>query len=174
MYDNDSLWKSLRPGDQITVIKTHYTPARPDHTYPARVVGTDRPGWFAFEAEWGLADMDVDGILYETGGTLIEYFSPDKHFNIFHVFRRNGESSGFYANVTELPMLTVIDDSELYLTWIDCWLDVIKLPTGEMKLLDEDELIASGIEQSDPALESRIRNAAHEAWTLLNSGEWRA
>lgn len=172
MPGTESLWHSLRPGDELTVIKTHYTPGRPDHTYPARVIATDRPGWFAFEAEWSLPDMDVDGILYETGGTLIEYFSPDQSFNIFHVFRRNGESSGLYANITELPMLTVIDDSELYLTWIDCWLDVIKLPTGELKVLDEDELVSSGVEQSDPELASRIRNAAHEVKALLDSDDW--
>lgn len=172
MVEERHLWDSLRPGDDLTIIKTHYTPGRPDYTYSARVIESDRPGWFAFAAEWALSDMDVDGILYETGGTIIEYFSPDRQFNIFHVFRRNGEPSGFYANVTELPMLSVIGGSDLYLTWIDCWLDVIKLPGGEMKLLDEDEFAESGVEQSNPTLAASVRRAADEAYALLSSKEW--
>lgn len=172
MTDDQHLWDSLKPGDDVTIIKTHYTPGRPDYTYPARVVPSDHAGWVALEAEWAMPDLDADGIIYETGGTIIEYFAPDKHFNIFHVFRRNGESSGLYANITELPMLTVIDGSELYLTWIDCWLDVVKLPGGEMKVLDEDELDESGIEQSNPELAATIRKAAEDAFALLASNEW--
>lgn len=167
-----SFWQSLQPGDELTVVKTHYTPDRPDYSYPARLIESDRPGWYAFEAKWALPDMDVDGILYETDGVLIEYFSPQQRFNIFHVFRRNGESSGFYANVTELPILERDESGELRLTWVDCWLDVIKLPSGEMKLLDEDELVESGIEQSDSALARSIRQAAADAYDLLSSEEW--
>ena len=172
MTEDKHLWESLKPGDDLTVIKTHYTPGRQDVMYPARAMTSDHPGWYAFYAEWGLEDMEVDGVLYENGGQIIEYFSPERHFNIFHVFRRNGESSGYYANVTELPMLTVIDGSELFLTWIDCWLDVVKLPGGEMSLLDEHELVESGIQESNPGFAAKIRKAADEAYATLASDEW--
>ena len=166
------LWQDLRPGDELTIIKTHYTSGRPDYSYPARMIESDHPGWFAFEATWALSDMDVDGILYETGGVLIEYFSPEKHFNIFHVFRRTGETSGYYANVTELPVLAHDETGRLTLRWIDCWLDVIKLPNGNLKLLDEDELVASGVETSSPELGQKIRHAADEAIATLSTDEW--
>lgn len=170
--DNRSLWDRLHPGMQLTVVKTHYTAHRPDYSYPAVVIETDRPGWFALEAQWALPDMNVDGIQYETDGLLIEYFSPDQNFNIFHVFRRNGETSGLYANVTELPTLARAGQGNLVLTWIDCWLDVIRLPNGDVRLLDEDELVESGLEETNPQLARRIRESGDSALKLLSSEEW--
>lgn len=168
----DPHWNELYPGFELTIVKTHYTAHRPDYSYPARMIESDRPGWFAFDAEWALPDMDVDGILYETGGRIIEYFAPDKRFNIFHVFQRNGKSSGFYANVSELPTVTRVAPDTYTLTWIDCWLDVVKLPSGEILLLDEDELEASGLERRDPSHAKRIREAAQDAMNVLRSDEW--
>lgn len=172
MVHDVSLWRDLQPGSELIIVKTHYTPDRPDYQYPARMIQSDRPGWYAFEAEWALPDMDVDGILYETGGTLIEYFSPEKHFNIFYVFRRSGESSGFYANLTDLPTLEREDDGELTLTWIDCWLDVVRLPDGTIKVLDEDEYQESGVSESDPELDRAIQAALAELLEQLSAGEW--
>lgn len=172
MSVNCSLWDRLRPGDEITIVKTHYGQHRPDYSYPAGVIESDHPGWFAFEATWALPDMNVDGILYEKGGTLLEYFSPQQFFNVFHVFRRGGESAGLYANVTELPILNRDVQDKLTLTWTDCWLDVIRLPGGDIQLLDEDELEASGVEQTNPELTRRIRAAACTAAEVLSSDEW--
>lgn len=172
MSSNDSLWNLLVPGVDVSIVKSHYTPDRPDYSYPARVIESDRPGWLSFEAAWALPDMDVDGILYETRGRIIEYFSPDQLFNIFHVFQRSGASSGFYANVSELPTLRQDEHGQLVLTWIDCWLDVIKLPNGEIRLLDENDLAASGVEELNPELATRIRMVANDVLDLLSSDGW--
>lgn len=165
-------WDNLHPGMSVNIVKTHYTPHRPDYCYPAEVIESDRPGWFAFEAHWALPDMNVDGILYETDGLLVEYFSPEQNFNIFHVYRRNGESSGLYANVTESPTLAHTAQAGLVLTWVDLWLDVIRLPGGDVKLLDEDELEASGLLHTNPQLANMIRASADEALRVLSSREW--
>lgn len=168
------LWDSLIPMQAVTIVKTYYDHARSDVMYPARMIPSEHPGWFAFEAVWTLPDMNVDGVHYETDGRMLEYFSPIRMFNVFHVFRRNGESSGYYANVTEYPLLECDEHGELRLTWIDLWLDVIKLPNGEVVVLDEDEFLASGIESTNPELARGIRSACRDAEQSLASNVWLA
>lgn len=133
-------WQSLREGDQITIIKSSWQNTAPSVAYPGKLLQRCENGWYVFEAIWTLPDLDEGGVLFETGAKLLEYFSPDHRFNVFHVFGRDGTSHGYYGNVIAPPTLEKIDADGYRLTWEDHWLDVLLLPDSRMELLDEDEL----------------------------------
>lgn len=165
----ESLWHPLTPGTHVTLTKVSSDPGKPDYSYPATVVPTERTGWTALETTWTLPDLDVHGVLFEHGGPIVEYFAPDRPYNIFHVHRADGASSGLYANVTLLPVLTRHEDGQLQLAWHDQWLDVVKRMDGSIEVLDEDELAAS---DADEPTRARIRAQCAELKALIESDDW--
>lgn len=156
-------------GRSITIVKTHPGSVKPPIRYVAHPVCCERPGWLAYSAEWTLPDMVVDGVRYETGGELIEYFSLNTLYNVFRVHDRAGVVTGLYCNVTA-PV--EISDDGCELVWEDRWLDAVKLPDGTIAILDEDEYEASGIPTSDPLLDQEIRTALRELVESLRRGDW--
>lgn len=164
----------LTPGQRITIVKRHFRDEKPPIVYTGEVVPCPYGDWLAFDCVWTLPDMDVDDIRYEQGAHLTEYFSPHRRYNIFRVYDRAGNVTGLYGNVT--APITILPDAagEPVLTWLDQYLDVIKLPDGTVCVLDEDEYEATDIPRTDSALDIEIRGAAQELKAELESGRWDA
>lgn len=168
----DNAWTALHAGQQLTVIKTHWNNDGPTLRYPAIVVPSDRADWIAVEAIWTLPDVDVEGVRFLTGGRITEFFSSTNRFNVFQVFAPSGEFTGLYANVTAPTVLSSDDVGQTVMTWEDHWLDVVKLPDGTIKVLDESEFAASGVDRTDPSLAAQIIAAKDELLGQIRAGIW--
>lgn len=167
-------WMSLHVGQRVTVVKAHWKDSSHDWQYPGTIIPFQRDDWIAIEAEWTMPDADVDGVRFITGGKIIEYFSPTQRFNIFQVYAPDGRFTGIYANVTAPTQFRLDDVGQPVLTWEDHWLDIVRLPDGTLKVLDEDEYQETGIAHSDPTLDRTIRHALTELHQQLASGIWDA
>lgn len=152
-------WEDLSPGQQITIVKL--TPEGIEAArYPAEAVATQEPGgWVVARAVWTYDAVDVDGLQFVPGDTLLEWFSAEHPFNAFAVLAPGTTPRGWYANVTLPAYLERERDGQgrPVLVWHDLYLDLIGLPNGEARVLDEDELAASHLEERDPGRYGLIR-----------------
>jgi hypothetical protein len=133
---------------------------RPDGTPATRYQAVELAspaGWIATEAHWTFKTVDIGHFTFEPGDRLEEFFSLDRWYNLFVVFRPTGELAGWYCNVT-YP--TIVTGDELH--WHDLWVDVIVTREGQVAVLDEDELEASGLAATDPPLYATILAARDE------------
>ena len=161
----------IAPGTLATVVKL--SPAGNEVARYSAVV-TDEvcpEPWLAVRANWTMKRVDASGLIFEPGDTLIEYFSPEHWFNAFRVIAPDGAVRGIYGNVTSRPRLN-LTATEVFVTWHDLYLDVIRLADGKVVLVDEEELAASGLEQTDHSLFDRIRSTADGMLTLAKSGKF--
>ncbi len=154
-------WPDLPPGTALTVVKL--APDRSEVTrYPGSVVeAAAPPPWVAVRAIWVNRRVVLDGLAFETGDTLYEYFSPDHPFNAFAVIDPGGALRGWYANVTHPATLDPTTDPPT-LTWHDLYLDLVALPDGTAVVRDEDELAEAAVAQLDPELHETIVAARDE------------
>ncbi len=149
--DRAQVWPDLEVGSRLTILKINHDGAIA-FEYPGTIVDTDAPApWIAVACEWTLPTVEADGLVFVTGDTLIEFYSPEHCYNAFRVHAADGTIRGWYANVT-YP--TVVHGTTL--EWHDLWLDLIVLPDGSMTVRDQDELEESGIEGEEPELHARI------------------
>ncbi len=169
----DSLWSHLTPGTRLTVIKATFTGEQVTR-YPGVVIASDRPGWLALDASWALDDAKIDGVRYERGGLMREYFSATERFNVFQVYGRDGEPGGVYANITAPARVELDQHGNLELTWEDHWIDVVKRADGTIAVLDEAELDSSGLESTHPDLFTEIRSARDRVLAQFEAGLWDA
>jgi uncharacterized protein len=162
---------NLAPGEPVSVVKLN--PAGIEVArYPAVVREEAAPApWFSVEARWVMKRVDVCGLVFEPGDTLIEYFSPAHWFNAFRVISPSGTERGIYGNVTYPTAISTVDD-EIVVSWHDLYLDVLRLGDGAVLLCDEDELADSGLATTDRDLHARITSTAEEMLTLARSGEF--
>ena len=159
-------WPRLRVGTALTVVKL-----APDGSEVVRYPGVVMeagvpPPWLAVRARWVNRAVALDGLRFEPGDTLHEFFSPADRFNVFSVFAPGGELRGWYANVTH-PAALDPRTRPPTLTWHDLYLDVIGLPGGAVAIRDEDELVASGLGERQPALAAAIAAARDEVVARL-------
>ena len=157
----------IAPGTLATVVKL--SPAGNEVArYSAIVTDEVCPEpWLAVQANWTMKRVDASGLIFEPGDTLIEYFSPEHWFNAFRVIAPDGAVRGFYGNVT-LSTTIKSDSDEVFVTWHDLYLDVIRLADGKVVLADEEELATSGLAQTDHSLFDRIRSTADGMLTWRN------
>lgn len=163
-HENQELWRSLRIGQEILVVKLS-----PDGDeaarYPATLVErAEEDDWVALRATWTYQRVDIDGLLFDPGDELIEWFSPVMPFNAFAVFNPESGLRGWYANVTYPAYLepgTASDDPPT-LFWHDLYLDLVGLPDESFVIRDADELAESGLEVDDPRLHREVLAAADE------------
>src|SRR5262245_23755898 len=92
-------WAALRPGQALTVVKLDPDGAEVAR-YDGTVVAAGAPPWVAVRAVWTRRLVELDGLRFVPGDTLIEYFSPVDLFNGFAVYAPDGGFRGWYANVT--------------------------------------------------------------------------
>ncbi len=142
-------------GDRVRIIKL-----RPDGSEAATYDAVELPGpfpedWRAFRAEWTLGRIVAGGLVFETGDHLHEYFSPTAWFDAFALFSPGGELKGWYANVTWPTTFEEGPDGET-VVWQDLYVDLIGFPDGQYLILDEDELEASDLMESEPDLVTLI------------------
>lgn len=130
-------------------------------TYPGRVLpDPGHPDWLVAEARWVNRPVRQGDLTFQTGDRLIESFSASHPWNGFAVHHPDtGELRGWYANVT-FPARVEPGAERPRLIWRDLFLDVVGTPGGTILLLDEDELAASGLAETDPQLHRAIVAAA--------------
>lgn len=157
-------WRELVPGLAVSIVKL-----APDGQEAARysgeIVATMDPGsWVGLRATWTYALLEMDGLSFQPGDGLLEWFSPELPFNAFAVLSPTGNLRGWYANVTKPAYLRPAEaNGDLAeLVWHDLYIDLVGLPDGRYSIRDQDELEASSLAQDDPALFSSIRAAADE------------
>ena len=129
--------------------------------YQGEVVGHREDSWLIVHATWTHRTVDVGELAFCLGDELLEWFSPRHRFNAFAVFSPEDHFKGWYANVTHPARLDVASDPPV-LVWHDLYLDLVGLPDGSFTLRDDDELLASGLAITDPALHARILEAQSE------------
>lgn len=165
-------WLDLPAGTSIDIVKIG-----PDGDHVVTYAGTvlrplDDDGWLMTEARWINRTVDLGGLVFHTGDTLIEWFSPVHAYNCFTVIDpRDGAVRGWYANVTR-PATLVAGAQRPRLTWYDLYLDVVANPTGYVSLRDQDELEASGIPRSSPELGQAIVSMGNELETRARGQVW--
>ncbi len=149
---------SIPIGETVTVVKR--SPDGSEATrYPAVRVESKAPApWIELVAEWTVPDVEVAGLSFIPGDTVREFFSARHPFNAFAVISPEGESRGWYGNVTYTAFFDMVE-GERVLVWHDLYLDVVILPDGVMHLLDDSELEESGIPARDPAFAAAIVQA---------------
>ena len=163
-HETWDLWQNLALGQELTVIKLNPEGAEAAR-YPAVVVArAPEDGWVALRARWTYQRVEIDGLVFDPGDELIEWFSPMLPFNAFAVVGPAGELRGWYANVTYPAYLEQESDADNIptLIWHDLYLDLVGLPDETFVTRDEDELAESGLAASDPALHGEIQAAANE------------
>jgi predicted RNA-binding protein associated with RNAse of E/G family len=161
----------LAPSSPVTVVKLD-PKGREVARYSAVVVDEVCPEpWITVRATWTMKRVDASGLIFEPGDTLIEYFSPAHWFNAFRVIAPDGQFRGIYGNVTH-PTSLATDYGVTVVTWHDLYLDVLLLADGSALLADEEELVDSGLAETEPDLFKRIRSTADEMLTLAKSGRF--
>jgi predicted RNA-binding protein associated with RNAse of E/G family len=166
---SDVTWPDLPPGTRLEIVKL--APEGDEVArYPAEVIEASAPPpWVAVRATWVSRRHDLDGLLFVPGDTLHEFFSPAHPYNLFSVFAPDGRLRGWYANVT-YPSCLDRTTAPPTLYWHDLYLDVVALPDGTTVVRDEDELAASGLAASDPALHAVILAARDELLARRRDG----
>jgi hypothetical protein len=153
-------WLSLLPGAKLTIVKL-----APDGSEAARyqgeVVGHRPDSWIVVLATWSHRTIELGGLSFYPGDTLVEWFSPRHPFNAFAVFSPADRLKGWYANVTHPAQLDTAAAPPV-LVWHDLYLDLVGLPDGSFTLRDDDELFAAGLADSEPELHARILAARSE------------
>jgi hypothetical protein len=129
--------------------------------------------WVALQALWTYERVEIDGLTFDPGDDLIEWFSPVLPFNAFAVLSPEGVLRGWYANVTYPAFLepAAADSPIPTLVWHDLYLDLVGLPDATFVVRDEDELAESGLAASDPLLHREIGQAAVELARRFESGD---
>jgi hypothetical protein len=161
-HEARELWQHLEPGQEIQVVKLD--PAGKEAArYPAVVEArAQEDDWVALRAIWTYQRVEIDGLIFEPGDELIEWFSPLLPFNAFAVISPAGALRGWYANVTYPAYLEPEAGHLLTLFWHDLFLDLVGSPDNTFVTRDEDELAESGLEGRNPRLHHEILAAANE------------
>jgi hypothetical protein len=162
-------WSELRPGTSVTIVKRAAMGGKEDVRYPATtVVSSLPPPWVVFQASWTMGTYTQGPLTFETGDILHEVFSPIHPYDGFAIYDPDGALKGWYANVTYPAFFDSGTDSRV-LVWHDLFVDIVATPSGDVLVLDEDELEESGLLATDPALHRRILAARDELLERLRT-----
>jgi protein associated with RNAse G/E len=139
--------------------------------YPGTVIrGFDQDFWLLVHATWTYRRIELDGLSFCPEDDILEWFSPAHWFNAFAVFSREGRFKGWYANVTYPAQIDMNADPPV-LTWHDLYVDLVGLPDATFTIRDDDELLASGLDDTYPGLYQRILAARMELIRLFAQGQ---
>ncbi|WP_377269950.1 DUF402 domain-containing protein [Peterkaempfera sp. SMS 1(5)a] len=146
----------LAPGSEVTVRLVKHP--RPDVRYPATVIHDDGIR-ITVQAPWaGPPSRDFGFVRFERGDVFTEHYWRDRWYSVKEVRAGDGTLKGWYCDVTRpaavVGGILVVQDLDL-----DLWLPADR---STALRLDEDEFLASGIEQRDPAAAARARAALDE------------
>jgi protein associated with RNAse G/E len=97
------------------------------------------------EAFFNRDDTQVGGIAMAKGDRFLETYFADRWYNIYEIHNpESGALRGWYSNVSRPASIQpgVIE-------YVDLALDLIVLPNGQMKVLDEDEFAELDLSDAD-------------------------
>lgn len=94
--------------------------------------------------------VDLHGVLLPAGTVSIGYFWQQRPYNVYHFLAGDGATVALYCNICDRT--AIAEDS---IRWRDLVVDVLVMPDGGVRVLDEDELPA-GLEET---LTAYIENA---------------
>jgi hypothetical protein len=146
----------LTAGREVTVrlVKAEREKLR----YQARVLADDGTHLVVRAPYAGDGPHDLGYTMFEPGDVFTEHYWRDRWFSVKEVRRPDGSLKGWYCDVTKPVRIdgdtVVSDDLDL-----DLWLSG---DGQEILRLDEDEFLASGLPQADPATADRARQALDE------------
>ncbi len=150
----------LVQGTPVTIVKL-----RPNGDeairYPGKAISAP-PGWVAARAPWKQGRIDLGYLIFEPNDIFLEYFALERPFNIFAIFREDGSHKGWYCNVTQ-P--TWVEGETIY--WHDLYVDVVAYPDGRSLVLDEDELLSSGLKMTEPETHQMILRARDDLLQMI-------
>ncbi|MEV4757881.1 DUF402 domain-containing protein [Micromonospora sp. NPDC049559] len=144
-----------RPGDAVGVRLVKHP--RPDVRYAAVVVADDGDH-VVVRAPWaGAPTRDMGFVRFEEGDLFTEHYWRSRWYSVKEVRGADGVRKGWYCDVTR-PARLYDGTLEVHDLDLDLWLSA----DGRTLLrLDEDEFLASGLTERDPA-------AARAAWQALD------
>lgn len=145
----------MAAGDQVRIVKLRPDGSEATTYYAVELEGSFPEDWRGFRAQWTVGTIDAGGLVFEIGDYLHEYFSPTAWFDAFALFAPDGRLKGWYGNVT-WPAIFEAGPAEETVVWHDLFVDLIAFPDGQTRVLDEDELEASGMLETDPDVATLI------------------
>jgi hypothetical protein len=154
----------LAPGSEVTVVLVKRP--RPEVRYPG-VVTHDDGTHVVVRAPWaGPASRDFGFVRFESGDVFTEHYWRDRWYSVKEVRSGTGAVKGWYCDVTRPAGVErdalVVEDLDL-----DLWLSADR---GTILRLDEDEFLASGLQDRDPEAAARARQALDELERLARDG----
>ncbi|MEQ4300820.1 DUF402 domain-containing protein [Plantactinospora sp. B6F1] len=154
----------LAVGQPVTI---HLVKApRPDLRYPASVLFDDGVH-LAVRAPWaGDLVRDMGFVRFEPGDVWTEHYWRDRWYSVKEVRDAADTRKGWYCDVTRPATVRdgviVVSDLDL-----DLWASA---DLSQVLRLDEDEFLASGLPERDPATAARARQALDELAELAVGG----
>jgi predicted RNA-binding protein associated with RNAse of E/G family len=147
----------LEPGREVTVALLHEGEV-PRLSYPATVLSDDG-AHVVVRARWaGDSDRDVGYALFEQGDVWTEHYWRDRWYAVKEIRHSSGALKGWYCDVTRPA---AVDDRVLRSE--DLYLDLfVSADRATVLRLDEDEFLASGLPERDPATAESARAALDE------------
>jgi len=121
--------------EQVTVRKLDHA-GRQVTAYPGQVLWRAGAA-IVLRTGWERPPLNLGFVVLEPGDRWTEYFYTDRWYNIFEICASDGRLKGWYCNVTR-PAYISADEVAAEDLALDLWVR----PTGEMRVLDEDEFTA--------------------------------
>jgi hypothetical protein len=153
----------LVPGAPVTVrlVKA----PRPDRSYPASVLADDGVH-VVIRAPWAGPVRDFGFVRFVPGDVLVEHYWRDRWYAVKEVRDAAGALRGWYCDVTRPTRVHdgVLEVRDLEL---DLW---VPADRSRVVRLDEDEFLASGLPERDPAAAEQARRALDELVVLADAG----
>ena len=154
----------LTPGHEVEV--TLVKQLRPGLSYAA-VVLRDDGDHAVVRAPWaGPKERDAGYVRFEQGDVWTEHFWRDRWYSVKEIHAADGRLKGWYCDVAR-PASVEQDRVTVHDLELDLWL------SGDRQTvlrLDEDEFVASGLPERDPATAARARAALDELEELARDG----
>ncbi len=105
--------------------------------YPTRLLARGAT-WVRLEALYDRSDVEFPGLILRRGDRMVETFYADRPYNVFAIYDgARGGLKGWYCNITRPARF---ESQEVFAE--DLALDLLVLPDGGDRVLDEDEFAA--------------------------------
>ena len=121
----------------VTITKVKHA-GHPTVSYSGHIVACDEEMVVA-RCLWSLPHTyDLGPFLLEPGDVFTEHYYRGRWFNIFRIEDSAERLKGWYCNITRPPVIER-EEPDWRIRWHDLALDLLVLPDGSHRLLDEDE-----------------------------------
>jgi predicted RNA-binding protein associated with RNAse of E/G family len=141
--------------------------ARAERTieYPGRVLSNDG-NHIVVEAPWIGDKVDLGVVVFQEGDVFLEHYWRDRWYTVKEVRRPDGVFKGWYCDATRPAVF-----ADELVTSVDLDLDLwVSAERQQIVRLDEDEFLASGLTESDPAAARAARSSIDELEKLAIQG----